>query len=245
MALILGTYDDSQYFIVTTENVLEPLGVKVTEVTKSLIPPTRDNSEEVPGRHGEIDHGSEFKADVIELKVCTPDGLTAEKKEQYQRNYAKYLNPLSGEKKLIFMNDPNIVYKVKYSGKITPTNYSSWREFVIPFKMNDPFKYSYTEKSLIGSGNAVNNGTFESGLIIEISGAVTNPSLTVDGVTLSYSGTIGAGQKLVVNTDAKTAYIGTSNAVNDWNDKFPKIQPGTHAVVSSSNITIKWFDKYL
>ncbi len=245
MALILDTYDENEYLIVTTENILLPLGVKVLEINKSLIPPTRDNSEEIPGRHGEIDHGTEFKADVIELKVCTPDGLTAEQKEQYQRNYAKYLNPLSGEKKLIFMWDPNIVYKVKYSGKITPTNYSTWREFVIPFKMSDPLKENYTEKTLVGSGNIVNNGTFETGLIIEISGPVSNPSLAIAGATLSYTGSIGSGQKLIVNTINKTARIGTSNALNGWNDKFPILAPGTHAVTASSNVTIKWTEKYL
>ena len=239
-------YSATNYFIVTTHSILNPLGVIVIgDSRKELLPSTRDNTEEIPGMHGEFDFGSELKARYLDLHVATPDGLSPLEKEEIRRNIAMYLNPVSGTKKLIFQDDENMVYKVKYSGKIDITNHPTWHEFTIPFKMSYPFVEFKTQKTLIGNGTITNSGTFETGLIIEITGEAVDPSVKIGSETLTYSGTIQTGKKLIVDTYAQTAKIDNTNVLDKWCGIFPLLQPGNTAVTAGGNVTIKWTEKYL
>lgn len=233
------------YFFVTADMILQPLGLHVSKINRNLMPPTRDNTEEIPGRHGEIDFGAEFGSDIIELEVATEDGLSAEEIESLKRTLAGKLNPAVGERDLVLEYEMNKRYKVKYSGKIPIERYPSWFKFVLPFKILNPFAEGIAEKSLTGSGTITNEGTFETGLIIEISGPATNPSLTIGGVTLAYTGTINAGQKLVIDTEKQTAKIGSTNALAGYNGAFPMLQPGSVNVTAGSNVTIYWRDRWL
>lgn len=233
-------------FFVDENSILQPLGVRVTGDSRyELLPATRDNTEEIPGRHGEIDFGTELKARLLELQVVTPDGLNVREKSRLKSLYAMYLDPTKGTKKLVFADDIEKTYMVKYSGKIDLDNYATWLKFTIPFKMSNPFIIGSFEKTLIGSGTLVNEGTEETGLIIEINGSATNPSLTIDGETLSYNHAISTGQKLIIDTERQTARIGDMNTLDDYNGVFPMLQPGETKVTSSSNTTIRWRDKWI
>jgi phage-related protein len=239
-------FDDDIYLVVTCESMLNPLGVYVLRDSKlELLPGTRDMSDEIPGRHGEIDFGSEYQARTCEFHVATQDGLTSQQKEQLKRTIAMYLNPIVGTKKLVFLIDIDKQYNVKLSGKIEPTEYADWFEFNIPLKMANPIIESTEEHSFSGSGVLTNAGNFETGLIIEISGPVTNPSISIGIETLSYTGTIAAGEILTIDTDAQTAKIGSTNALGSYNGGFPIIQPGDTAVIADSNVTIRWRDKWI
>jgi phage-related protein len=220
------------YFFVTTDMILQPLGLL-------------ENTEEIPGRHGEIDFGSEFGSDMIELEVATDDGLTAEEIESTKRTLAQKLNPAVGERDLVLEYEKDKSYKVKYAGRIPLDRYPTWMKFVIPFKILNPFANAVNEKSLTGSGAIINEGTFETGLIIEIAGDATNPSVVIGGVTLAYTGTISAGQKLIIDTDSQTAKIGIANAMAGYNGEFPLLQPGSVNVTAGNNVTIRWRDKWL
>lgn len=239
-------FPSESYFIITCEGQLNPLGVMVLRDSRhELMPATRDNTDEIPGRHGEYDFGSEFKSRALELHVATDDGLSLLQREQLKRTMAKYLNPVAGTKKMVFLDDIDVEYEVKYAGKIDLTKYTDWMEFTIPFKMCNPFIEGTNEHSQIGTGIITNEGTFETGLIIEIAGVVTNPSLVIDGIILAYTGTILAGQKLIIDTESQTAKIGSSNAMAGYNGEFPILQPGSVNVTATNNVTILWKDKYL
>lgn len=102
------------YFFVDKDGFLQPLGVYVQRDSRQeLLPATRDSTEEIPGRHGEIDFGSEFKARAIELHVATEEGNTSHEKEQLKRLFAKYLDPTKGTRKLIFADDAEKTYYMK------------------------------------------------------------------------------------------------------------------------------------
>lgn len=239
-------YTTDKYLVVTTEGRLEPLGVIVlSDSRKDLMPETRDYSEEIPGRHGEIDFATEFKARIIELHVATDEGLSPLQKERLKRKIAMYLNPVNGTKKLVFLDDPEVEYEVKYVGRIDPTNYPTWLEFTIPFKMHNPIISAANEKTQTGSGIITNEGTFETGLVIEIAGAVTNPTIVIGSDTLKYTGNISAGQTLVIDTEKMTAKIGSTNVLMNYNGVFPKLPPGSLNVTAGSNVTIRWKDKYI
>jgi len=234
------------FFVIDSENILHPLGVLVTNDSRyELLPATRDMTEEIPGRHGEIDFGTEFKTRPLELHVATDEGYTPLEKSHLQRLFAKYLDPTKGYKTLIFSDDVEKTYMVKYSGKIDISNHPSWFQFVLPFKMQSPFIIGSFEKTHIGSGTIVNEGTYETGLIIEIIGPITNPTLIIGGETISYSGSIENGQKLVIDTEKETVKIGSTNAIENYNGVFPLLYPGETNVVASNNIIIKWRDKWL
>lgn len=234
------------FFVIDSENILHPLGVLVTNDSRyELLPATRDMTEEIPGRHGEINFGTEFKAKMLELHVATDEGLEPLEKARLQRLFAKYLDPTKGAKTLIFSDDIEKTYMVKYSGKIDLRPNATWFDFVLPFKMSDPFIIGSFEKTLIGSGTLINEGTFETGLIIEIQGPATNPSLTIGSETLSYNGTIPSGNKLIIDTEKQTAKIGNNNALANYNGVFPLLSPGETKVTASSNVTIRWRDKWL
>lgn len=243
---LLLEFPASEYLVVTTHDILEPLGVKVTNDSRhELMPSTRDSSEEIPGMHGEIDFGTELKARMLELSVVTNNGYTSLEKSDLQRLFAMYLNPLKGPKKLVFSDDIDKCYLVKYSGKIDPTNHPTWFQFAIPFKMSDPFIYGTFDKSLVGNGNLINSGTYETGLIIEIQGPATNPTLTIGAEIITYSGTILGGQSLVINTGKGTVKIGPVNAMADYNGALPLLYPGETPVAAPGNVTIRWKDKWI
>lgn len=234
------------FFVIDSNSILHPLGVLVTRDSRSeMLPSTRDSVEEITGRHGEMDFGTEFNSRMMELHVATDEGYAPLEKAYLQRLFAKYLDPTKGAKTLIFSDDIEKSYMVKYSGKIDPTNHPTWFEFVLPFKMSNPFIIGSFEKILVGNGNLVNEGTFETGLIIEITGPDTNPSLNIGGEVASYTGTIASGSTLVIDTDLETAKIGNSNAIDGYNGNFPLLYPGETNVVANSNVTIKWRDKWI
>lgn len=241
----LVKFDTNVYLIVTDENILEPLGLYVLRDSQfELIPQTRDNTDEIPGRHGELDFGSEYKARNGTLRVATPEGLTPKQKEALKRVIARCLNPVAGEKKLVFLMDIEKSYTIKI-GKIESKDYADWFEFEIPFKMSNPFIEGTILHTFTGSGIITNEGTFETGLIIEIAGPATNPSLTIGSNTLTYTGTIPSGKTLIIDTEAQTAKIDNQNVIGNYNGVFPMLPPGDTNVIANSNVTIKWHDRWI
>lgn len=233
------------FFVVDSNHILQPLGVKVIGDSRhELLPSTRDNTDTIPGRHGEIDFGTELKPRLLELHVATDEGLSPSEKANLQRLFAKHLDPTKGTKTLIFADDIEKTYIVKYAGKIDLRSHPTWFDFVIPFKMSDPFIIGTYEKRLTGSGTLINNGTHETGLIIEIHGPTNNPEVTIGDEIAYYQGEIPAGQMLKIDTFNQTAKIGSHNVIDRYNDVFPLLSPGEIEVMAD-NTTIKWRDKWI
>ncbi|MGB9791516.1 MAG: distal tail protein Dit [Thermacetogeniaceae bacterium] len=231
---------------VDEESILQPLGLTVLRDSRyELLPSTRDYFEKIPGRHGEIDFGAEFEARVLELHCCieiNPSDWPAKRQE-----IARYLNPLLGTQTLTFADEPGKVYHVRYSGNIDITNYLDGKEFTIPFRMCDPFITSEKENQLTGSGTATNAGNVETPFILIIHGPATNPSVTVGGYVMTYTGTIGVNSELIVDTEKLTATLDGQNALPNYNGVFPKLQPGDNTVVAATEGTtiIKWYDRWI
>lgn len=247
---ILGVLQTLKYyFLVTIDQILQPFGLYVLRDTRSeLIPSTRDNTETIPGKHGEIDFGSEFNSRVLELHVASPENLSPLEKEQNKRLYAKHLNPVNGVKQLVFEDDPDKQYNVKFAGKIDVNPQGNWFDFVIPFKMSDPFIQSTDEHLQTGAGTIVNAGTFETPILIEVPGLATNPSISVGATVIAYASTVAAGQTLIIDTDTQTAKIGSINAMAAiTGDVDYMLAPQVSVIVtpSISGTLVKWNDKWL
>lgn len=235
------------YFLIDEDSILSPLGVLITRDNREeILPAIKNFTEKVPGKHGEYKFKSEIKGKVLELTVVTDEGLTPTQKEDLKELFAQYLSPLNGEKSLTFANDIEKQYKVRYSGRINIENYPTWFKFVIPFKMSSPFITGSFENIQIGSGTIENKGNTDTHMIIEIGGLSVNPSLTINGELLSYTGTINAGESLVIDTKKRTAKIGETNVLNNWCKKFPVLDSETEVeVIASNNIIIRWREVWL
>lgn len=233
-------------FFISSDGVFRPLGLFVLgDSRKSLLPSVREYSERVPGKHGELLFDTKLDPRILELHVATEDGLSPAERERLKRKLSSYLNPTAGDKTLIFAEDLNKIYNVRYSGNIPLTQSADWLEFVIPFKLKSPYIQEVFEQLLAGSGILVNSGNVETFLTIEIAGPATNPSAVVGGHKLSYTGTIAVGKTLTINTETKTAKIDGMNALEGYNGVFPKLSPGSTIVTANNNITFKWKGRWI
>ncbi len=234
-------------FFVTEESTLHPLGVLVIgDSRKDLLPGIREFVEKIPGLHGEIDFGTKLEPRLMELHVATEEGLTPTQREQLKRTIAKHLNPVAGTKTLVFGDELNKIYHVKYAGKIPLDQFPDWFEFTIPFKMSDPYITETFERSLVGSGTITNFGNTDTCLLIEIAGPDENPTVTIGGSSLAYTGTIAEGKTLSINTETLEAEINGENAIGGiTGDIDMRIPPGNALVTAGPNVTIKWKSRWV
>lgn len=235
---------------VDSDGILQPLGVKVVGDSRyEILPGTRDYTEEVPGRSGEFDFGCDFEPRILELH-CAMEVL-AQDRPAAIRTIASQLNPLSGAQSLTFDDEPGKVYNVRFSGSLEIKNkYPTWFDFIIPLKMFDPYILGAVQKSLTGSGTATNDGTVATPFTLTIEGpvgGVTNPSVTVGGYVMTYTGTIDVGSVLVVDTEKLTAELDGVNALPNFNGVFPRLQAGDNVVTAAAAGTtiLNWYDRWI
>ncbi len=230
------------FFIIDENNVLQPLGVVVLHGKNDLLPGSRDYNEEIPGRHGEIKFGHTFQPRLLELRVAqSTDPAT---REQLKRTLAKWLNPLAGPQPLVFAEDIEKMYYVKYAGKIDLNQWPNYMEFTIPFKASDPFIVGSFEQTHVGSGTINNKGNIETNFTVEISGPITNPSVTVGSSVLSWTGTVSAGQTLIIDTGKMAVTLNGSSVLGTYTGGFPKLQPGDTAVTAIGQAIIRWRSRW-
>ena len=235
----------SYYFLVTLDNILQPLGIQVIgDSRKDLFPGLKEYTDSVPGKHGEVYFGSNLKSKLLELHVISEEGLTPEQKETQKRFYAKYLDATKGEKRLVFEDELGKTYKVKYAGKIDITPYPTSFEFTIPFKMANPYITSNSDNTQSGNGTLTNAGNVETPLIISASGPLTNPSMIIGVNTLLYTGTISTGQTLVIDTENMTVELDGLNVIQNYTGEFPMLQSGNTSVTASNQVTFTWRDRW-
>lgn len=228
-------------FIVTTDGVLMPLGVKVLRDSREeLLPSTREAGEIIPLRHGEISFGNTFNSRQLELSVVTEEGID---KITLKRAIAKHLVPEI--KTLIFMDDPDKMYLVKYAGKIELNQYSKWFSFVVPFKMMNPFILETQEREQVGSGILRNEGTMETPVAMEIRGPATNPTISINDKVLKYTGTLASGDVVIIQTEQMTVTYNGVNALANYNNEFPLLSPGETTVTAGNNVTFRWRSRWL
>lgn len=233
-------------FNVDANGILQPLGVTVLRDNRmDLLPGTRDYFESIPGRDGEFDFGCDLEGQILELH-CVVE-TTRATWYTLRNTIAGYLNPKLGTQDLTFADEPGVVYRVRYSGSIPLTLYPFAREFTIPFKMCNPHRLASTQSTLTGAGTAVNAGNDETPCIVEVVGPVTNPSVTIGGKVMTYTGQVTASDKLIIDTEKLTATFNGANALVNYNGVFPGLAVGNNAVTAASagTTTVKWTNRWV
>lgn len=228
---------------VDRDGILQPLGVKVLRDSREeLLPATRDYTEVIPGMDGVYDFGCELEPRVLELH-CVLEGDKRTRKAK-RRQIAKHINPLLGKQTITFADDPGVTWIGRYSGNVAPTNYIDGADFIIPFKC-DPYLTSATQKTLMGSGVALNEGTVETPFYLYIPGKIIDPTVTVNGATMIYTGVVSVGHTLYIDTGKQTATVNDLNAMLDYNCVFPELAVGENNIVAPDTATIIWMERWI
>ena len=185
------TLPDGVDFYVNENRILEPLNLVVLRDSRvDLFPRIKERVEEIPGRHGEVSFGSKLEPRLLELHVVVKEEFPFKEREIRKREIAQYLNPTTGHKVLVFADEPDKQYFVKYSGIVDiDRQYTSWFEFTIPFKCSDPYIYSklnVKEKLITSSLTTINLSDNDSMDTLPVI-IVENEGVTaIGGFTISY-----------------------------------------------------------
>lgn len=173
---------------VNENRILEPLNLVVLKDSRlDLLPSVKSITEEIPGKHGDIFLDSKLRPRILELKVAVSEEFSFEERESKKKKIANYLDPTKGTKVLVFADDQEKQYFVKYSGTIDMTQYPSWLEFMVTFKCSDPYIYSelkeeekYSEELPVAI-NLASNGSLNTFPVVILENEGTN---TINGFAI-------------------------------------------------------------
>ena len=235
---------------VDSNGILQPLGLAWLRDNRfEVIGSFKKYTEEIAGRDGAISFGADRKPKMLKAVLGGPvSGVQSD--DNYRAkvldSIAVYLDPLAGEQSLTFWDEPGRVYYVTLDDVINIPRERGYLEFEVSFTMLKPAKISANQNSLTGSGTATNAGNEPTPFTLTISGPVTNPTVTVAGYTMTYTGEIAAGKALVVDTEKMTAIYDGANALPNLTNVFPLLQPGANTVVAASGGTtvLNWYDRW-
>ena len=240
----------------------------------SLIPTPLHHLKGVPGRSGKKNSHAGLSSRVVTLDLTFADKATI---FADMRAFASAINPVSlgdpgaspfatadGSHQLIFIDDnPGFYLKVVPQGDVIVTSSAFYGEATIPFEAFDPFWYSTSSRSIaqaVASGGTIvvpNAGNVTTPPVITVAypsggtGALTGVVLTIGTVTLTYNGTIAAGQSVVFDCDKFTVL---NNGVNDfanWSGDFPQIPSGGGVLGYSdtnhvgATVTVAYTDRWI
>lgn len=232
---------------IKTDGTVEPFGLRWLRDSRfQLLAPTRDKTDSSDEFDGEVDFGTELSAGNIDLKCVTDEGLSRQQIISKKTELAGLFNALRNGDWLTWESDSGKKIFVKLDGRVEMQEFPSWLQVSIPLK-TDPLWLGANEKTHIGSGILVNEGTFETSVIVEVRGIVTNPEISIGGKTLRYEGTVGETDLLVIDTDKITVTFNGINALASFTGSFPKLPPGETEVIAPANgtTTFKWRDCWI
>lgn len=242
------------------------LGMRVLrESQRPIAPPTVDNIVSIPNMHGAYDFGAYLGPRQMPLE-CALVARNSIELQKLVSDLAAYLIGPDGKPKtmpLIFRNQPDRQYYVRYSGDLQINRAVGLGLFTLPFTAYDPFAYGVQSTSDLltwdtdytwdddfswsddysfsfnGPGTVqINNfGKLNIEPVVEVTGSFSTLSLTIGGVVFSYispmSGT------LTIDFKRKTARIGTQNVLQNTNANFGKLPPGTSdLIVGGTNLNV-------
>jgi phage-related protein len=233
--------------LITIQNdgIVDPFDIKMSRDSMvTLMAETRDMFEESDA-DGDIDFGTEYRMGEFTLQgVIEYDDV--EGKYLAREALAEQINTCRTPQMLIYESDADKYTMARVIGIPEIEEYPTWMKVTINFSLGPIWK-SYDENTQVGSGTITNAGTFETPVVVEIAGPVTDPVVEVGDDSLEYTGEIEDGETLIIDTDTKTVKLDGVNAIDGYNDEFPMLQTGDTVVVQSAagTTTFKWRDAWI
>jgi predicted phage tail component-like protein len=115
--------------------------IKITDVRRPVLPPTRDAEIEITGRDGTYDFGTHFDKLLIEVD-CFLQHDPNETQRAKIRRMANWLNPENGERRIIFSDESDKFYLGKISGQIPLEQIVDHGRFTLILKCSKPFAFA-------------------------------------------------------------------------------------------------------
>jgi phage-related protein len=224
---------------------LSDLDLEIIDQVRNLLPPTRDLTIEPDTIDGSFDQGTYFDDVSFSLKgklVCDSIPSIPGRLEQIAQLFQDIIPDFLVEEDhqdrgLLCVRDGTISAPYSINGI----------DIDIPLTTEDPFWYSLVEHSQLGGGTIVNSGDKSTGFLITVVGPSTNPKITINGVDITYTGSLTSLDTLTVDTKKKTVKLNTSHAMKNSSRVFPELRPGSNSVVltGEGTMTLKWRDCWL
>lgn len=246
-----------------------------------LMPPTRDRFDSIPGRHGEYDFGFDFDTRTIELECVIQAWSEAELRQRArqvarwldpsQGPQRLIFDSEPDKYYLVRYAGSADIEMVARQGKFT-IPFRALDPFAYAVEKKEiqwPALYGDTT-------TLVNEGSAECPLVITIEAPnETNPiypavgigstnygvagevaqtagvTLTVGGVSVTYSGTITVHDKVVIDSGNFTVTKNGQNAIQYWLGDFPMLSPGSVEVAEidtagvGAKVTFSYRERWL
>ena len=221
------------------------LYVAATESQFQLSPDTRAGfleSEEYDGEY--YSHTNLANGDML-LRCYSPDVITEQALIALKSTIAQSIVALKEQSYLTLESNPERRKPCRLVGKVDYVEKANYFIVGIPLKVA-PYWEAVTEKSLTASGQAANAGNVNSPFIVEITGAINNPEVVINGETLKYNGLLGALDTVVIDTDKQTVVLnGVISVRKNFEGTYPSLNPGNNAVTLPANTLLRWRDQWL
>lgn len=226
--------------------------------------------ETTPGRDGVYDFSSANSANrptykesikqytfLIVMPGATPTQLRAK-----HREILGWLAPHKGKRPLVLDVEPDKTVMAAVSNIMPLAQLVGLGEFPVTFRC-DPFAEGTevtSSKDCVAGNNTLdinNAGTFETPMIITITGRTTtgihtiNPLITMGSLSIKWLGTLMQGEVLTIDTDKLTVLKGVANALSGHAGSWPKLQPGANTLAYSDEgvnkglVTVKYKPRWL
>lgn len=220
---------------------------QITSWHAGLLPSLRLNAPDIPGRAGKANAGVEFSSRIVSADVAFLKMTTI---RDDMEGLADALDPTGGvTHKFVLVDDmPHRYINVAPNADMPVAKEPAVATFTLSLEAFDPFWYLDTSQSIVWTATAAspitlpNIGTAPADPVFTITypagaaGVLTGIHITIAGVTVIYSGSIVAGDTLVIDCGAMNV---TKNGVADngnWSSDFPQVpKGGAQATYSDTN----------
>lgn len=171
------------------------LGFQVNSQRKRpILPRTWDMTERISQQHGQLDYGAKLRERIFEFECTAVDVTTPEEMATFMKTLAAFLVDTNGDPQdleLIFADEPDRTYTVRYSGKLEMSRAAgnTLGFFRLALVAYDPFKYGDTVQVMenVTAGpyeiDLTNDGTVSTPETIMVTNnggsPITNPTLTL------------------------------------------------------------------
>jgi len=196
---------------------------------------------------GESVLNTKYKSRNFTIACYSEQGLDSTAKNLLSQKVLNTIDAIKNTVKTLYFVDSGSRFRVRVNSNIDRENYAGHLAFTLGFETVS----AYSEKEVELSGDvAINNGIAPCGFKVVIPGEVTNPSVTVNGVKMEYTGEITSNLSLVIDTGKKLCYTldSSGNKVNvkkNYSGKYPLLEKGSNIISSEFPFTMTWNEKYL
>lgn len=233
--------------IIGLDGSVQPFGGFLTYDTEIPVTPEyRDYKITVPGKPGVVRFGQEPEERSLNLVISVQKPFAEQ--PAYLSQVANWLDPDQGEMLLKDERTPDRQLRVLYLGGGSYKAKFDQLTLSIPL-VGRPFYESRDEYILSGSGTINSRGNKSTPCKIRFFGACSDPSITINGIVVSFAGSLSSGEYVEIDTENLTAkkVSGTTvtNILGSTSANFPWINPGSNTVTTSFNTAIYWRDRWL